>query len=112
VIWTQEAKQRCLPDLAAKVRAAAEQFATVGTYFLLVVSGLRTAAEQDALYAQGWIAPGHIVTNSKGGLSMHNYGLAVDAMPFLTGDSGALNWTENTPQFQAMVAARKRLPRY
>jgi hypothetical protein len=82
-----------------------------GTYFL-VVSGLRTAAEQDALYAQGRIAPGHIVTNSKGGLSMHNYGLAVAAVPFLTGDPGALNWTENTPQFQAMVAARKRLPRY
>jgi peptidoglycan L-alanyl-D-glutamate endopeptidase CwlK len=39
---------------------------------------LRTFAEQDALYAQGRSKPGKIVTNAKGGMSYHNYGLAID----------------------------------
>jgi len=94
------------PDFAAKVRAAADQLATQGTYFL-VVSGLRTAAEQNALYAQGRTTPGLIVTNARAGLSMHNYGLAVDAVPYLSGSTGALNWTPHTPQYQAFVAAMK-----
>ena len=93
------------PALAEKVRAGAEQLASAGTY-LLVVSGLRTAAEQNALYAQGRDgAPGHIVTNAKAGYSMHNYGLAVDAVPYLTGGSGDLNWKSNSAQFRAMVSA-------
>jgi peptidoglycan LD-endopeptidase CwlK len=94
------------PALADKVRAAAATLEAAGTY-LLVVSGLRTAAEQNALYAQGRTAPGHIVTNAKAGQSMHNYGLAVDVVPYLSGQSGALNWQPSTPQFQAMVAALK-----
>jgi peptidoglycan L-alanyl-D-glutamate endopeptidase CwlK len=93
------------PVLADKVRAAANMLETAGTY-LLVVSGLRTADEQNALYAQGRDgAPGHIVTNAKAGYSMHNYGLAVDVVPYLSGSSGELNWDPNTPQFRAMVAA-------
>jgi peptidoglycan L-alanyl-D-glutamate endopeptidase CwlK len=92
------------PELANRVRAAAEVLAANGT-FLLVVSGLRTAAEQDALYAQGRTAPGHIVSNARAGQSMHNYGLAVDAVPYLQGETGVLNWSPNTPQFRAMVAA-------
>lgn len=39
---------------------------------------LRNFFEQDKLYAQGRTAPGKIVTNAKGGLSFHNYGLAID----------------------------------
>lgn len=39
---------------------------------------LRTIAEQDALYAQGRTRPGKIVTNARGGMSYHNYGLAID----------------------------------
>ena len=39
---------------------------------------LRTLAEQDAIYAQGRSKPGKIVSNARGGLSMHNYGLAID----------------------------------
>ena len=92
------------PELANRVRAAADALAANNT-FLLVVSGLRTAQEQDALYAQGRTAPGHIVTNARAGQSMHNYGLAVDIVPFLQGEAGTLNWSPNTPQFRAMVAA-------
>ena len=43
-----------------------------------IVQGLRTFAEQDALYAQGRTKPGKIVTNSKAGQSYHEYGLALD----------------------------------
>lgn len=39
---------------------------------------LRTISEQDALYAQGRTRPGKRVTNARGGMSFHNYGLAID----------------------------------
>jgi peptidoglycan L-alanyl-D-glutamate endopeptidase CwlK len=38
----------------------------------------RTFAEQDALFAQGRTKPGEIVTKARGGLSYHNYALAID----------------------------------
>lgn len=44
----------------------------------MITQGLRTFAEQDALYAQGRTKPGKKVTNAKGGQSVHNYGFAVD----------------------------------
>lgn len=43
-----------------------------------IVQGLRTIAEQNALYAKGRSKPGPKVTNAKGGSSYHNYGLAID----------------------------------
>jgi peptidoglycan LD-endopeptidase CwlK len=45
---------------------------------ILITCTYRTAAEQDALYAQGRTAPGHIITNAKGGQSMHQYRVAYD----------------------------------
>jgi peptidoglycan L-alanyl-D-glutamate endopeptidase CwlK len=39
---------------------------------------LRTFKEQDELYAKGRTAPGSIVTKAKAGMSMHNYGMAID----------------------------------
>ena len=45
---------------------------------LFVVHTLRTYDEQDALYEQGRTEPGKIVTNSRGGFSYHNWGLALD----------------------------------
>ena len=40
--------------------------------------GMRTKAQQDALYAKGRTAAGAIVTHVRGGYSLHNYGCAVD----------------------------------
>jgi peptidoglycan LD-endopeptidase CwlK len=40
--------------------------------------GLRTIKEQNDLFAMGRTATGRIVTNAKGGQSIHNYGLAFD----------------------------------
>ena len=43
-----------------------------------VLSGLRSYAQQAALFAQGRTKPGKIVTNARPGSSWHNYGLAID----------------------------------
>ena len=94
------------PELATKVRAASDALNAEGT-FLPVVSGLRTAAQQQALFNQGRSVPGHIVTNAQAGFSMHNYGLAVDVVPYLSGSGGQVNWNPATPQFQRMVGAMK-----
>ncbi len=50
---------------------------------------LRTFAEQDSLYAQGRTKPGNIVTKSIGGLSMHNYGLAIDIVLIVDGKNAS-----------------------
>lgn len=45
---------------------------------VLWTDGMRTRAEQDALYAQGRTTPGTIVTSVRYPNSMHNWGVAVD----------------------------------
>lgn len=45
---------------------------------LRVISGLRTFAQQEALYASGRTAPGQIVTHAKPGQSWHNWSRAFD----------------------------------
>ena len=61
------------PYARALYHAAASQGITIE-----VISGLRTWAEQDALYARGRTAPGAKVTNARGGWSNHNFGTAFD----------------------------------
>jgi peptidoglycan L-alanyl-D-glutamate endopeptidase CwlK len=58
---------------------------------ILITQGLRTIAEQDALYAQGRTKPGAIVTNARGGYSYHNFGLAVDFALLLPSGS-SVSW--------------------
>lgn len=87
------------PRLADKVRAMAEQLATEGIN-IIVVQGLRTVEQQDALYAQGRTTPGAKVTNAKGGLSYHNFGLAVDCAP-LDGPSH-IDWSASHPNWLRM----------
>lgn len=67
---TQEAARQFL---AVAVPAMAAQGVT-----LKIICGNRTAAEQDALYAQGRTTPGPIVTNARAGQSRHNSGRAWD----------------------------------
>ncbi len=54
--------------------------------YVLFSDGYRSNAEQNALYAQGRTKPGKIVTNARGGQSLHNYGLAIDM--FITNKAG------------------------
>lgn len=60
------------------------------------ISGTRTFAEQDALYAKGRTAPGPKVTNAKGGQSNHNFGIAVDVGLFLPDG----RYLEDTPFYR------------
>jgi peptidoglycan L-alanyl-D-glutamate endopeptidase CwlK len=55
--------------------------------------GLRTIAEQDALYAQGRTTPGKIVTNAPGGSSFHNFGLAVDLVEDGDANNAGIQWS-------------------
>jgi peptidoglycan LD-endopeptidase CwlK len=43
-----------------------------------IISGHRTYAEQNDLYAQGRTKPGPKITNARGGYSNHNFGIAFD----------------------------------
>ncbi|AWG44188.1 hypothetical protein BEH_24305 [Priestia filamentosa] len=63
-------------------------------YYIAITQGLRTPDEQNALYAQGRTKPGKIVTNAKGGQSIHNYGLAFDFAVFDENQNPV--WTGNT----------------
>jgi peptidoglycan L-alanyl-D-glutamate endopeptidase CwlK len=76
------------PTLAAAITTLLGALAQNGLQ-IEVVQGLRTFAEQDALFAQGRTKPGPIVTRARGGQSNHNYGLAVDVVPFINGQP---NW--------------------
>ena len=76
------------PALAAKVRQMADTLEAEGIV-IRVVQGLRTYAEQDALYQQGRTTPGPKVTNAPAGSSYHNYGMAID---FCVGVPGSNPW--------------------
>lgn len=66
-----------LPEVQPVARALVQKAALNGIR-IKVISGLRTYAEQDELYAQGRTKPGSKVTNARGGFSNHNFGTAFD----------------------------------
>lgn len=74
-----------LAGLNRKFKAQAEAFLAASQPIcdkhkitIEVISGLRSWAQQSALYAQGRTKPGRIVTKARAGSSWHNYGLAID----------------------------------
>ena len=69
----------CHPRLQRIASAWMKACATEGIT-VAISETLRTAAEQDALYAQGRTKPGNIVTNAKGSSyrSQHQWGIAFD----------------------------------
>lgn len=87
--------KRTLENLAGlnrKFRAQAEAFLKAAqpicerhSITIEVISGLRSWAQQSALYAQGRTKPGPIVTKARAGSSWHNYGLAIDLGLFAGG---------------------------
>lgn len=68
------------PKAQVKAREflAAAQAAMPGGLSVKIISGSRSYAEQDALYAKGRTTPGRKVTNARGGFSNHNFGIAWD----------------------------------
>jgi peptidoglycan L-alanyl-D-glutamate endopeptidase CwlK len=75
---------------------------------LQVSQGLRTWADQDALYAKGRTEPGEIVTNAPGGYSWHEFGLAVDVFPADV-ISGAPDWNPSHPSWAKIIEAAPSL---
>lgn len=74
---SEKAIATLLPQVQPMARALVQKAAAAGIN-IRIISGLRTYAEQDALYAQGRTAPGSVVTNARGGYSNHNFGIAFD----------------------------------
>ena len=91
---------RRLEDLFPAVRAKAEAHikacADCGID-LLIYSTYRDNEAQDLLYKQGRETTGAIVTNARGGESMHNYRVAYDCVALIQGK----------PQWGDSVLARK-----
>lgn len=85
-----------LPPVQPLARALVQKSASNGIR-IRVLSGLRTYAEQDALYAQGRSSPGKVVTNARGGHSNHNFGIAFDVGVF----EGA-RYLGNSPKYKAV----------
>jgi peptidoglycan L-alanyl-D-glutamate endopeptidase CwlK len=73
-----------LPEVQPIARALVQKAALAGIR-IKIISGLRSYAEQDALYAQGRTTPGDIVTKARGGYSNHNFGIAFDVGVFESG---------------------------
>jgi len=66
-----------LPEVAPIARSLVQKAQQSGIR-IKIISGLRSYAEQDALYAQGRTTPGVKVTNARAGYSNHNFGIAFD----------------------------------
>lgn len=92
------------PALAQKIVQLSDSLFTQNVD-IEVVQGLRTYAEQDALFAQGRTRPGKRVTNARGGQSNHNFGLAVDVAP---AKRGKIDW-DDEEGFDAIGREGKRL---
>jgi peptidoglycan L-alanyl-D-glutamate endopeptidase CwlK len=88
------------PALAEKVRQMAEMLEQENIT-IRVTQGLRSWAEQEALYAQGRTVPGSIVTNAPPGTSWHNFGLAADVAPF---DGSIPDWNLSHPVWKRIVS--------
>lgn len=77
--------EKAIATLHAEVKPLARalvQKAAQSGIKIKIISGLRTYAEQDELYAQGRSKPGIRVTNARGGYSNHNFGIAFDVGVF------------------------------
>ena len=66
------------PAVARGCRELIRRMADAGYTAVGVSDTFRDNAHQDWLHAQGRTRPGNIVTNARGGQSMHNYRLAFD----------------------------------
>lgn len=89
--YTQQRIAKLHPTVreeATKIIEACDA-ALTGKAKVRITQGLRTIAEQDAMYAQGRTAPGKKITNAKGGQSIHNYGFAVDICLIIDGKTAS-----------------------
>jgi peptidoglycan L-alanyl-D-glutamate endopeptidase CwlK len=88
------------PSLISKLNQVIAAMKALG-FDLVVVQGLRTTEQQQALYAQGRTAPGKIVTNADGVKNKSNhqahldgYGHAADCAFKV---KGTISWDDHLP---------------
>jgi len=86
------------PPVRPMARALVQKAALNGIE-IRIISGLRSYAEQNALYAQGRTLAGRKVTNARGGYSNHNFGIAFDVGVF----EGA-RYLGESPKYKAVGA--------
>ena len=70
------------PVVAALCQKWLDECAAQGIQ-VLITSTYRDEEYQNSLYAEGRSSPGKIVTNARGGQSMHNYHMAFDFVPLV-----------------------------
>jgi peptidoglycan LD-endopeptidase CwlK len=93
-----------LPKVRPIARALVHKSAQNGIQ-LKIISGLRSYAEQDALYAHGRHGdPREIVTNVRGGHSNHNFGIAFDVGVF-----EGTNYLTKSAKYKAVGALGQEL---
>ena len=94
--------QEIHPELARRVMNLINALGAEGIQ-IEIDTALRSASQQDALYAQGRTSPGKEVTNARGYQSNHVIGCAVDVAPddSLTGQP---EWNAASPLWQRIVA--------
>jgi len=105
--------QLVAPQLADKIVQMDRILSSEGIQ-IVVAQGVRTWAEQDALWQKGrnpdgsFVDPVHhagVVTNARGGHSWHNFGLAVDCDPDdPTKEGFQIDWNAEHPQWKRMEA--------
>jgi peptidoglycan LD-endopeptidase CwlK len=91
------------PEVRTYARALVHA-ADVAGIDIKVISGLRSYAEQDALFAQGRTKAGRRVTNCKGGESNHNFGVAFDIGVF-----DGSHYLPESPSYDAVGVLGKQL---
>src|SRR5208282_1380852 len=99
--------QLVCPALSYKIHSLATMLEDEGIV-VRVTQGLRSWNEQNVLYAQGRTTPGIIVTNAPAGYSWHEYGLAVDVVPF-DQDPPEPDWNVTHPQWIRLIAVGESL---
>jgi peptidoglycan LD-endopeptidase CwlK len=88
-------KSLLYPPFAEQLRDFESRLGAAKLPFYLFMA-LRTFECQDELYAQGRTLPGKIVTNARGGDSLHNFGLASDWVLDGQGEKPGIQWRWDT----------------
>jgi peptidoglycan LD-endopeptidase CwlK len=97
-------KSLLYPPFARQLVEFESRLADAKLPFFLFMA-LRTFEDQDELYTQGRTKPGTIVTNARGGDSLHNYGLAADFVLDGQVEKPGIQWSWN---IQSDVNADRR----
>ncbi len=100
-----ERTERNIATLHPRAQRAAREFMAAAVpamqsvdLVVKIIGGMRTYAEQDALYAIGRTKPGSVVTKARGGYSNHNFGTAWDVGIFTpTG-----RYLEESPAYETL----------